>query len=231
MGERGALGPGALLPGDGAEGGGTDCVVGVAGERAVLVPGAVGDPRNQVQEGGGDDGRVDVDAREVQRASAGRLVEFGARRRASAGPAGGVPAVTEEDPVGGAGGGEVPYEGERGVQGGGVGQVEAGEREARRGGVHVCVGERRGDQCAFEVHDLVDPVREGVGRALRADPGDLPAFDDHRGGEGIGGTVDFSTAQQHGVRRGGALTHGEQSRPCRDPLRAGGRQIRGGRAS
>lgn len=44
VGERDALGPGALLPRDGAEGGGTDGVVGVAGKRAVLVPGACGDP-------------------------------------------------------------------------------------------------------------------------------------------------------------------------------------------
>lgn len=139
--------------------------------------------------------------------------------------------MAEQDPVGGAGGGEVAYEGEGRVQGGRVAEVEAGEREAGGGGVHMGVGEGRGDQRAFQVHDLGDPVGEGVGGALRADPGDLTAFDDHRGGEGVGGTVDFSTAQQHGVGRGGALTHGEQSRACRVPFVARVGQMRGGRAS
>ena len=88
------------------------------------------------------------------------------------GPAGGVPAVPEQDPVGGAGGRVRPDAVQRLGEGGGAGQVEAGEGEAGGGGVHMRVGERGGDQRPVEVDDLVDAVGEGVGGALGADPGD-----------------------------------------------------------
>lgn len=81
VGERGTLGLGALGRGDGAERGGAHGVMGVAGQGAVgCVPGSCGDPRNQVQQRGGDHGGVHVDTGEVERAATGRLVEFGARR-------------------------------------------------------------------------------------------------------------------------------------------------------
>ncbi|SCD90411.1 hypothetical protein GA0115245_12271, partial [Streptomyces sp. di188] len=66
----------------------------------------------------------------------------------------------------------------------------------------VRVGERRGDQRPVEVDHLVDTVREGVGRALGPHPGDLAALDDHRGGEGVGGAVHLSTAEQDGGAAG-----------------------------
>src|SRR5690606_25524406 len=209
VGEGGALGLGALGGGDGAQGGGPHRVVGVPGERDVVAGDEAGD---EVEQGGGDDCRVHVDAAQVEGAPAGGRVEFGAGGGTAAGPARGVPAVAEQDPVVGAGRGEVPYAGERGLQGRGVGQVEAGEPAAGGRGVDVRVGERRGDQRAVEVDHLVDAVGEGVGRSLGADPRHLAALDDHRGGEGVGGTVDLSAAEQDGAARDGAFAHAPQSR-------------------
>ncbi len=210
VGAGGALGLGALGSGDRGQRGGAYGVVGVADERGVGRARVAG---GQVQQGCGDDRRVDVDAGEVERAAAGGLVELGACRRAPAGPAGGVPAVTEQDTVVRAGGGEVPYPREGVLQGGRAGQVEAGQGEPGGGGVHMGVGERGGDQGALQVDHLVHPVREGVRGPFRADPGDLPPLHDHRGGEGIGRTVHLSAAQQDGLRRGTGLTHAEQSHP------------------
>ncbi len=139
--------------------------------------------------------------------------------------------MAEQDAVGRAGGGEVPDQGQGRLQGRRVGQVEAGEREAGGRGVDVCVGERRGDKTAVQVDHLVDAVGERVGGALGANPGDLAALHDHRGREGIGGTVDFAAAEQDGRRFGGALTHGEQSRASPAPPRTQVGQMRGGRAS
>lgn len=126
--------------------------------------------------------------------------------------------MAEQHTVVRAGGGEVPDEGEGRLQGGCVGQVEAGQGEAGGGGVDVGVGERGGDQGTVQVDDLVDPVREGVGGALGAHPRDLAPFDDHRGGEGIGGAVDLSAAEEDGLGLGAALTHGDQSRAFVRPL-------------
>ena len=228
------------------EGGGAYGVVGVAGERAVgVVAGAAGDAGDQVEQGGGDDRRVDVDAGEVERAAAGGLVEFRAGRRAAAGPAGGVPAVAEQHPVGGAGGGERRGPG-RGPSSrdGGAGQVEAGEGEAGGGGVHMGVGERGGDQGAVEVDDLVDAVREGVGGALGADPGDLAAARrpsrSRRGRRGCGPRR--RAAGRCWSASAGALTHGDSlagGPPAPRTARAARRlhagraraQMRGGRAS
>ncbi|CAM5647507.1 hypothetical protein SALBM217S_09618 [Streptomyces griseoloalbus] len=247
--EGGALGGGALRGGDGAQGGGAHRVVVVAGERAVLAGHAA---RDEVEQGGGDDGGVHVDAAEVERAAPGGLVEFRARGGPAAGPAGGVPAVPEEHPVVGAGGGELPHPGEGVLQGGGGGQVEAGEGEPGGGGVDVRVGERGGDERPVEVDHLVDTVREGVGGALGTHPGDLSALDDHRGGEGVGGAVDLSATEQDGGRRGGTFTHAlsfarragapaRRSPSTRAEARGGAppgvgalsrpRQMRGGRAS
>ncbi len=213
--EGGALGLGALGGGEGPEGGGAHGVVGVGGERAVRAGDVAGD---EVEQGGGDDGRVDVDAAEVEGAPTGGLVQLGAGRGLPVGPPGGVPAVAEEHPVRRAGRGEVADEGEGGLAGGGAGKVQPGEGEAGGRRVHVCVGERRGDQGAVQVDHLVHAVGEGVRGALGADPGDLAAFDDHRRREGVGGTVHLAAAQQDGGGRGGrggGLTHGHQSRPSR----------------
>ncbi len=228
--EGGALCLGALPGRDGGVRGGAHGVVGVGGERPVL-PGDAGD---QVEQGGRDDRRVDVDAGEVEGPVPGGLVEFGPRRGPAAGPAGGVPAVPEQHAVVGAGGGEVPYEGEGGLQGGGARQIETRQGETGGGGVHMRVRERGGDQRPVEVDDLVDAVREGVGGALGTDPGDLSPLHDHRGGEGIGRTVDLSTTEENGLGRRTGLTHGAQfHRPGLDAPQRGGTtgQIRGGRAS
>ncbi len=82
--------------GRGPEGGGAHGVVGVGGERAVRTGDVAGD---EVEQGGGDDGRVDVDAAEVEGAPTGGLVQLGAGRGLPVGPPGGVPAVAEEHPV------------------------------------------------------------------------------------------------------------------------------------
>jgi hypothetical protein len=188
--EGGALRLGALLRRHGGERGGPHGVVGVRGERTILT----GDIGNQVEQGRGDDRRVDVDPAEVERPVAGGLVELGPRRRPAPGPAGGVPPVPEQDAVVGACGGEVPYEGEGGVEGGSAGQVETGQGETGGGGVHMRVRERRSDQRSIEIDDLVDPVRKGVSGPLGSDPGDLPPLHDHGGGEGIGRAMDLAAA-------------------------------------
>jgi len=80
------------------------------------------------------------------------------------------------------------------------------------------------------VDDLVHTVREAVGGAFGADPGDMAPLHDHRGGEGVGGAVYFPAAQEHGAV-GLGLTHAD-SFPCRARWAAPrGCQIRGGRAS
>ncbi len=206
--ERGALRVDALLRRYGRERGGPYGVVGVGGERSVRA----GDVGNQVEQGRGDDRRVDVDPAEVEGPVSGGLVQLRTRRGATAGPAGGVPAVSEQDAVVRAGGGEVPHEGQGGLERGSGGQIESGEREAGGSGVHMRIGERRSDQCAVEVDHLVDPVHEGVRGPLRPHPGNLATFHDHRGGERIGRTVNLSTTEQDGLRRGAGLTHGQQSR-------------------
>lgn len=208
--QGGALRLGALGRGDGVERGPADRVVRVAGQR--LVTGRV-DTGYEVQQGGGDDGGVHVDTAEVERAVAGGLVEFRAARGAPLGPAGGVPAVAEEHPVGGAAGGVGADEGEGLGEGTGRGEVQAGEGEAGGGGVDVGVGERGGDERPVEVDDLVDALREGVGGAFGADPRDVPPLDHHRRGEGVGGAVHLAAAEQDGAvgsgggGGGGAVSH------------------------
>lgn len=139
--------------------------------------------------------------------------------------------MAEQDAVVGAGRGKVPYESEGRFEGGGVGQVEAGESEPGGGGVHVRVGERGSDQGAVQIDNLVDPVREGVGGPFGTDPGDLSTLHDHRGGEGIGGAVNLSSTEQDGLGHDAGLTHGEQSRASPGRRRTQVRQILGGRAS
>ncbi|GAA3073695.1 hypothetical protein GCM10020000_68260 [Streptomyces olivoverticillatus] len=144
-GERGALGLGALGGGDAVVGGGAHGVVGVTGQRRVRgVPGAFAHVRHEVEQGRGDHGGVHVGAGEVEGAPAGGLVELAAGRGSPLGPGAGVPAVAEQDPVGGPRRGVRPHP----VQGlgerGGAGEVEAGQGEARGGGVHVGVHEGGG---------------------------------------------------------------------------------------
>lgn len=198
--ECGALGPRPLRRGDGPVGRRAHRVVGVAGQGAVgVVAGPAGDARHQVEERRGHDGRVDVDPGQVQGPASGRLVEFPARRGALLGPAGRVPSVTEDHRAVRL----VARERADAFEGFGKrarpGEVEPGESESGRRGVDVGVGESGGDQGPLQVDHLVDTAREGVGRPLGPDPGDMAAFDDHRGGERIGGAVDVSTAQQHGA--------------------------------
>ena len=74
-------------------------------------------------------------------------------------------------------------------------QIEAGEREAGRGEVHVAVDECRGDEAAVEVDDV------GVGELRPADvvaaqPHDDAVTDGHRGGVGHGRTVDPAAQQE-----------------------------------
>ncbi len=160
------------------------------------------------------------------------------------GPAGGVPAVAEEHPVGRAARGVGAYEVQCGGQGARPGEVQPGEGQTRGGGVDVGVGEGRRDERAAEVDDLVHALREGVGGALGTDPGDAAALDDHRGGEGIGGAVHLAPAEENGPGRcsggvggvGGAVSHADQCpaspTPARPPgPRSGTGQTRGGRAS
>lgn len=215
VGACGALGRGALRGRHSGARGGAYGVVRVAGQRGVTVEsGQFGDAGDQVEQGGGHHGRMDVDARQVERSAVRRLVEFPPGGRTALGPPRGVPAVPDEHPVPGVRGAVGAYEREGVGERSGAGQVESGEGEAGRGGVDVRVGERRGDEGAFEVYGLVDTRGEGVGGAFGAHPGDPAAFDDHRGGEGVGGAVDFSTAQQHGAGfalGGGAIVHAPQS--------------------
>lgn len=229
MGEGGALGLGALCGRHGCERGGAYGVMGVAGERFVGPRDPAGD---QIEQGRRDDRRVDVDTGQVQGAAARGRVEFRAGRRAASGPAGGVPAVTEKDPVVRAGGGEVPYGGEGRVEGGSGGQVQAGEGETGGRGVDMGVGERGGDERAVQVDDLVHPLGEGVGGTFGTHPGDLSALDDHRGRERIGGAVDLPAAEEDGAGGGsGAFTHEGQFRASRAAACRQGAQILGGRAS
>ncbi len=210
VGEGGALGFRALGGGDGGERGRAYRVMGVPGERRVLARDVAAD---QVEQGGGDDRRVHVDAGEVQGAATGGLVEFGTRGRAATGPAGGVPAVAQQDAVVRAGCGEVADQGEGCRQGGRAGEVESGQGEPRGGGVHMGVGEGGGDEGAVEVDHLVHAVGEGVGRALGADPGDLAALHHHRGREGVGGAVHLAAAEEDGpggLGVGGAVAHSGQ---------------------
>ena len=141
-------------------------------------------------------------------------VQFGARRGPLSRPVRGVPAVAEQDPVAGVAVRVRTHQRQGLREGAGPGQVEAREGETGRRGVDVRVGEGRGDQGPFEVDHLVGTAREGVGRPFGAHPGDAPAFDDHRGGERIGGAVDVSTAQQHGAVF--ALGHGTSLPPARE---------------
>ncbi|CAO0826804.1 hypothetical protein SMICM17S_08454 [Streptomyces microflavus] len=220
--------------------GGAYGVVGVAGQRRVgVVSGHRGDARDEVQQGGRDDGRVHVDPGQVQGPAAGRLVELGARGVALLGPPCGVPAVPEEDVGCGVPVRERTDEAEGFGERAGAGEVESGQGQAGRGGVDVGVGERRGDQGALQVDDFVDAGGEGVGGPFGSHPGDMPAFDDHRGREGVGRAVDVSPAQQQGAvfggaLGGGALGHGTSLAPAGDrPARGSpsAPQTRGGRAS
>lgn len=107
----------------------------------------------------------------------------------------------------------------------------------------VRVGEGGGHERPAEIDDLVDTLREGVGRAFGTDPGDVAAFDDHRRGEGVGGAVYFAPAEEDGPGRcsggvggvGGAVSHADQCpaspRPSRPPGTPFGGYTRGGRAS
>lgn len=149
--------------------------------------------------------------------------------------------MAEDDPVGGVRGRVRTNEIEGLGKGAGAGEIQTGEGQAGRCGVDVRVGERRSDQRPFEVDHFVDAAREGVGGPFGAHPGDMAAFDDHGGGEGVGGAVDVSTAQQHGAvfALGAVLSvmtpvsrlHGAaRSAPPSGPA-AGVSQICGGRAS
>lgn len=235
--EGGALRGGPLGGRERAVGGGPYRVVGVAGQRRVgVVTGHRGDAGDEVQQGGRDHRGVHVDPRQVQGPAAGRPVELGARGVAPLGPAGGVPAVSEQNVPGRAPVRERTDEAEGLGQRAGAGEVEPRQGQAGGGGVHMGVGERRGDQGAFEVDHLVHAAREGVGGPFGPHPGDMPAFDDHRGGERVGGAVDVSAAQQHGAvfggaLGGGALTHGTSlapvgRRPMPGPSRSGGPPFR-----
>ncbi len=106
--------------------------------------------------------------------------------------------MADEDAAGLLAGGEGGDGGQGGGQRGGAGEVEAGEREAGGGGVRVGVDEGRGDQGAVEFDDLVGGPRVGLGGAVAADPGDVLALDEHGRGEGVGGAVDGTAAQQDG---------------------------------
>lgn len=149
--------------------------------------------------------------------------------------------MAEDDPVGGVRGRVRTNEIEGLGKGAGAGEIQTGEGQAGRCGVDVRVGERRSDQRPFEVDHFVDAAREGVGGPFGAHPGDMAAFDDHGGGEGVGGAVDVSTAQQHGAvfaLGGGALGHDTSLPPARSGAvrtpsgpAAGVSQICGGRAS
>ncbi len=131
--------------------------------------------------------------------------------------------MTQQDPVVGAGRGELADTGEGGLQGGGAGQVETGQGKAGGGGVHMGVGEGRGDQGAVEIDHLVHAVGEGVGRALGTDPGDVSRLDDHRRGEGVRGAVDLAAAEQDGLGGlGGAVAHSRQFLSAPGGSRTGG---------
>ncbi len=171
--QGGVLGGAALGGGEVGEGGLPDGVVGVAGERAVgVVAGERVQAGHQGAQRGGGEGGVDVGAGEVERHGAGGGVEFGRRGGAVLGPAGLVPAVADQGAAaegGGERGDPVQRLGERGA----VGEVEAGEREAGGGGVHVGVDEGGGDQGAVQFDDLVDGVGVRLGGSVAADPGDV----------------------------------------------------------
>ena len=119
-----------------------------------------------------------------------------------------VPAMTEDDPA-------PRSPGERGDslealrQAARVAEVQAGQRDAGRGRVHVGVDERRGHQRAVELDDVVDPARAcsataavsaRAGWAARsvavAEPADPVIGDEHRRCRRMVGRVDVPVAQQ-----------------------------------
>lgn len=153
------LGGGDLRVGERREGRRADGVVGGGGERTVgRETGEALQARDERPQGGAGLRGVLVDAGRVDEAV---LVEVGALERTL--PVGVVPAPGDD---GGAGGG-----GERGLQRlRAAREVGAGEREPRRGEVHMGVDERRGDEHPVEVGDGQVRVQGARGVVL-ADPG------------------------------------------------------------
>ena len=118
-----------------------------------------------------DDRGVHVDAREVDDSAVRRPVELVPRGRPVLGPGGLVPAVAEDDAAAGS-------PGERGDslealgQAAGVAEVEAGQRDAGRGRVHVGVDERRCHEGAVELDDLVGRRSASASASSSPEPAD-----------------------------------------------------------
>ena len=181
-------------------------VVGCPGEVAGLRPALLAaDLRNGGEQGRRDHGRVHVDPRQVDDAAVGGPVELLPGGWPVLGPGRLVPAVPQHDATAGrpAGGLHLLQAvGEAGCSG----EVEAGEGEPGRGGVHVGVDEGRGDQGAGQVDDLVGLARDL--RGVRADPGDGAAAHEQRGRTGVVGRADPAVAVERRGRRARRRCHG-----------------------
>ncbi len=194
---------------------------------------------DEVQQGGGDDRRVDVDAGQVQgrppvaSSSSARVGGRPPGQRAASQP---WPSSTRSS---GAGGGELADPGEGRLQGGGAGQVEAGEGQTGGGGVHMGVGEGRGDQGAVEVDHLVHTIGERVGGASEPTQATRPRSTTIAVAKGSAGLCTRRGGAGRSWGLGGALTIADSAPAARAEPHlgqvkggfAGGGQIFGGRAS
>ena len=162
-----------------------------SGDQPVGVAGG----RGQLDQSGGDQRGVDVDAAEVDGRAAGGVVELGAAGQPRVGPGALVPAVGEQDLAGDDG---VAYAGQQFGAAVDAGEVEAGQVQAGGGGVDVRVDEGGGHESALEVDDLGAGV-QGTGRGVLADPDHGAAGDRHRRGVRAGGGVDAPAEQERRV--------------------------------
>ena len=193
--EGGHLGAGPLLGGQPVAGGRPHQVMGLGGQRALGVETLrCGQAGCQPPQCRGRRGGMDVHTGKVGGPVTDHAVELlGARRRGFR-PARLVPAVRPDGSVGmglRVFGNQLQTVGRRC----GVAQIEAREREAGRGEVHVAVDECRCDEGAIEVDDV------GVGKFGQADvvaaqPRNSAVTDGHRGGVRHGRAVDPATPQQ-----------------------------------
>ena len=196
------MGCGTLACADGAEDRLSHRMVRVLAQGPDGVPaGLVAKPGHLGCQGARHDGRVDVDAGQVDHAAPGGPVDLLAARRPCLRPAGLVPAVPDD--------GRAPdlpgaclEQAERLSEGRGAREVESGEGQARAGGVHVRIDEARRDEGAAQVDDAVGAVAVRRGGGVLAQPGHLVPVDEHRGRERAGRRVDRSPDEQHAV--GGA---------------------------
>ena len=181
----------------------TDGVVGGAGQRAVGGPAVqLAGFRRQVDQRGGHQCGVDVDAAEVDRRVPGSGVQLGAARQPVLGPARFVPAVRVQDLSGHSG------RADGGEQLGGVpdtGEVDTGQVQPGRGGMDVRVDERGRDEGSAEIDDLGAGVQR-AGRSVLPDPHDGATGDRHRRRVRPGRGVDAPAEQE---RR--AVVHGDES--------------------